>query len=97
MQAVFSNSGKGLFLTDLCLEGVVEYFVVCLVTDVVCYYDGVDEFDVRVDLILRRVLTYGWVYGVCVRLEWGRFLFLGGSGRSLSFFDGWEVQEAFCL
>ena len=69
MQAVFSGGGKGLFLRDLCLEGVVEYFVVWLVTDVVCYYGGVDEFDVRVDLVLGRVLTYGWVYGVGVRLE----------------------------
>ena len=40
---------------------MVEYFVVWLVTDMVCYYGGVDEFDVRVDLVLGRVLTYGWV------------------------------------
>ena len=28
----------------------------------------------RVDLVLGRTLTYGWVYGVGVRLEYGRLL-----------------------
>ena len=69
MHAVFFGGGKGLFPRISVWRWVVEYFVVWLVTDLVCFYGGMDKFDVRVDLVLGRVLIYGWVCGVDVRLE----------------------------